>query len=92
MKNTKNLLLLIGHWEGVSFLLLLLIAMPLKYVFDMPVWVRIIGSLHGVLFVAYLIILAIAWRKLPLTFAQAAKALLLSFLPCGTFFLHKIIK
>ena len=91
LRNSKNLLFRIGHLEGISFILLLFIAMPLKYVFDIPVWVRIVGSLHGVLFVAYCLILAVAWRNIPLTFGQVIKAFLLSFVPLGTFFLHKII-
>lgn len=92
MKNTKGQLFRVGHMEGVSFLLLLFIAMPLKYVFNMPVAVRIAGGLHGVLFVAFIAVLTIAWRRMSLTYSQVAKAFLLSFLPCGTFFLHRIIK
>ena len=42
---------LIGMTEGVSYLLLLFIAMPLKYVWGDPTWVRHIGMAHGVLFV-----------------------------------------
>lgn len=41
---------LINFFEGVSFLLLLLVAMPLKYLFDLPLAVRIAGGLHGLLF------------------------------------------
>jgi integral membrane protein len=37
--------------EGVSFLALLLVAMPLKYWFDWPLAVRVAGGLHGLLFV-----------------------------------------
>ena len=92
MKKIKASLFHIGHLEGVSFLLLLLVAMPLKYLMDMPIWVRIIGSLHGILFVAFIAVLVLAWRKVPLTIAQVLKAVLLSFLPFGTFFLHKIIQ
>lgn len=45
----------IGKLEGYSYLALLLIAMPLKYLADMPlaVGIRIAGSVHGVLFVAF---------------------------------------
>lgn len=91
MTGIKQKLFTIGHLEGISFLLLLGIAMPLKYIFDLPIWVRIVGSLHGFLFVAFAIILAIAWKKIPLTFIQAAKIFILSFLPFGTFFLHKVV-
>lgn len=48
----KNFIL-IGRAEAISFLLLLLVAMPLKYFFDMPLAVKYIGWAHGGLFVAY---------------------------------------
>lgn len=44
----------LGFAEGVSFLLLLGIAMPLKYVFDIPMAVKVVGWAHGVLFLGYL--------------------------------------
>ncbi len=87
----KDKLLKIGHYEGISYLLLLFIAMPLKYIFNMPEAVKIVGGLHGVLFVAFCIILVLAWRKIPLTFMQAVKCFLLSLVPFGTFYLRKVI-
>ena len=42
--------------EGLSFLTLLLIAMPLKYYFGMPIAVRIVGMAHGMLFLLYLLL------------------------------------
>ena len=42
--------------EGVSFLVLLLVAMPLKYLANMPMAVTIVGGLHGILFVAFLVL------------------------------------
>ncbi len=45
----------IGIVEGISFLVLLLIAMPLKYKYGNPVPVRYTGSVHGILFVAYVL-------------------------------------
>jgi integral membrane protein len=50
MKNRISNLRIIGFIEGVSFLILLLIAMPLKYYFDLPMAVKITGWIHGVLF------------------------------------------
>lgn len=47
-----------GFIEGMSLLTLLLIAMPLKYFADIPMAVTIVGSLHGALFVIYMLILA----------------------------------
>lgn len=45
----------IGYLEALSFLALLGIAMPLKYLAGMPLAVRIVGSVHGLLFILYLV-------------------------------------
>ena len=51
MKNPVSTLRAIALVEGVSFLILLFIAMPLKYFADLPIAVKIVGWIHGVLFV-----------------------------------------
>jgi integral membrane protein len=43
----------VGLLEGISFLLLLGVAMPLKYLADMPRAVSIVGMVHGLLFVLF---------------------------------------
>ncbi|MCA9579035.1 MAG: DUF3817 domain-containing protein [Polyangiales bacterium] len=58
-----ELLRRVGIAEGISFLLLLGVAMPLKYMFDMPMAVRVVGSLHGLLFVGFLAALSHAGIK-----------------------------
>jgi len=83
--------LLIGKIEGYSYLLLLFIAMPLKYVFDMPQYIRPMGSIHGVLFVAFMILLALMFFKVKLSFKNACFAFLLSLVPFGTFFLRRLV-
>ena len=45
---------LVALLEGSSFLVLLFIAMPLKYLADQPLAVRIVGSIHGLLFVIFM--------------------------------------
>ena len=52
MNKTYSWFRKIAMAEGVSFLVLLLIAMPLKYMADYPKAVTIVGGLHGVLFIA----------------------------------------
>ncbi len=47
----------VGHLEGVSFLVLLFVAMPLKYLAGWPLGVRVVGMIHGILFLAYLALL-----------------------------------
>lgn len=74
----------VGMLEGVSFLLLLFIAMPLKYGFDMPLAVKVTGQAHGLLFIAFVICIAIAWAK-GLPGKLAGLALLASVLPAGPF-------
>lgn len=49
MKNVTALRV-VTFLEGISFLALLFVAMPLKYLFDLPLAVRIAGGLHGLLF------------------------------------------
>jgi integral membrane protein len=44
---------ILGYVEGVSFLVLLGIAMPLKYLAGQPQMVSTVGMLHGVLFLLY---------------------------------------
>ena len=73
--------------EGVSYLVLLLIAMPLKYAAGMPQAVRVVGSLHGALFVwlALLGLLAILQRGK--SWAWGVRLAIASLIPFGTFFL-----
>jgi integral membrane protein len=92
IKTPLGRLLKIGFAEGVSFLVLLFIAMPLKYMADMPTPVRIVGMLHGILFIMY----AFALLQAKITYQWKLKktliAFLVSFLPFGTFFLKRILK
>lgn len=90
--NFRKNLLLVGHLEGISFLILLFIAMPLKYFWNLPEAVRITGSFHGILFVLLIYMLWQAKNEGLMSFKQFIIAILLSFLPAGTFFLHKYVR
>ncbi|BAB07037.1 DUF3817 domain-containing protein [Halalkalibacterium halodurans] len=83
---------LIGYAEGISFILLLGIAMPLKYMFDIPLAVTIVGAIHGVLFIIYVLAIMFMhgsnqWWKI----SHSLLALLASVLPFGPFILDKKI-
>ncbi|TDQ42705.1 DUF3817 domain-containing protein [Aureibacillus halotolerans] len=83
---------LIGMIEGISFLMLLGIAMPLKYWANIPMAVTIVGSLHGLLFVLFVMAIANVavvdrWRV-----SLIAGALLSSLIPFGPFVLDKKLK
>lgn len=81
----------IGKTEVYSFLFLLFIAMPVKYILHHPILVRIGGSVHGILFIAFLFMINRMLKEKRLNGRQAARALLLSLLPFGTFFLKKLL-
>jgi len=82
----------VGLLEGVSFLVLLGIAMPLKYMAGMPLPVRVVGILHGVLFVAFVLLVFDAMGSLRWSFKQVALALLASLLPFGTLLLDRRLR
>lgn len=92
MKNPIPLLRKIGFLEGLSFIVLLGIAMPLKWIWGMPMAVKIVGMAHGVLFVAYCAVLLYATIKVrwPMTFA--AKLFIAAFLPFGPFLMDRRMK
>lgn len=75
--------------EGISFLLLLFIAMPLKYLADMPLAVKYTGWAHGVLFIAYWIAAVPLFTKLKWDAERIVGLGLASVLPFGTFVLER---
>lgn len=93
MKSLKNHLRLSALLEGISFLILLGIAMPLKYMADVPEPVTIIGWAHGLLFVWYIASVLIARSEYNLGLKNTAIALAGSVLPFGTFYAdNKVFK
>ncbi|GGG51962.1 DUF3817 domain-containing protein [Hymenobacter glacieicola] len=79
----------VGFLEGVSFLVLLGIAMPLKYFFGQPAAVRVVGMAHGVLFVAYVLLVLQVSLERSWSWRKALLALALSLVPFGTFWADK---
>ncbi|MBN8577124.1 MAG: DUF3817 domain-containing protein [Cyclobacteriaceae bacterium] len=78
--------------EGVSFLVLLLIAMPLKYYFEMPLAVKVVGWAHGVLFIFYILLVFSVTRVMKWNWFYMLVALAVSLLPAGTFWLDKSLR
>ena len=85
--------ILISRAEGVSFLLLVLIGMPLKYMAGMPLMVKYVGWAHGLLFMAYIAFVIVlrfdhTWFKKHFILISIA-----SIVPFGTFIVeHKLRK
>ena len=69
--DTVGRLRIAGICEGISYLLLLGIAMPLKYLAGLPEMVEVVGWVHGVLFITFVVALVIAWlvRRWSIVFA-----------------------
>ena len=74
-----------GIAEAISFILLVAIAMPLKYFWDRPEYVRVIGMIHGVLFVAFCVALARAMIATRWPIARGAYIFAMALLPFGPF-------
>ncbi|MBL4594004.1 MAG: DUF3817 domain-containing protein [Flavobacteriales bacterium] len=89
MKNSLNILRLLAFLEGISYLVLLGIAMPLKYYYDKPDAVKIVGMAHGVLFVLYVINLLIVHLRLRWSYGKTIGAFIASLIPFGTFYADK---
>jgi len=78
--------------EGISMLVLLFIAMPLKYGFDMPLMVKYTGWVHGILFMVYLLVLYPTSRSLKWSFVKTLIAMVASVLPFGPFLFDRKLK
>lgn len=75
----------IGYAEGISFLLLLGVAMPLKYLYGQPVAVKFVGWIHGMLFVAYFFTASQLSQTEKWPAKQFIAACAAALLPFGTF-------
>lgn len=82
----------IGLLEGTSFLLLLGIAMPLKYMFGLPLAVKVAGWAHGLLFVLLCVALAHAARTARWTLPRTAGVFIAALLPFGPFVIDGRLK
>ena len=87
----KNLTIM-GYLEGTSFLLLLGIAMPLKYMMGITEAVKYIGMAHGALFIAYILMLLLTASKIRLPLWAMPAGVLGSFLPFGPFVFDYLLK
>jgi len=78
-----------GKLEGISLLLLLCVAMPLKYFVDFPLAVKIVGSLHGAFFVFYLTLGALLFKRMKWTVDTLVICVILASVPFGTFIFER---
>ncbi|MFO8026601.1 MAG: DUF3817 domain-containing protein [Opitutales bacterium] len=75
----------VGSWEAVSYLLLLFVAMPLKYIWGWPEAVRVVGMAHGILWMAYIGLAVLGQIDYKWRWQVTAWLFLASLLPFGPF-------
>ena len=82
---------LINKIEGISFLILLLIAMPMKYSFGIPIATKIMGMIHGLLVFAFIYQIFEAKKEAGFTWRETALYSILSLIPFGSFYTDKLL-
>ena len=80
---------LIAFLEGLSYLLLLFVAVPIKYTLADPTYVKLLGMPHGILFVAYIGFALFMKAERNWNFKTLLLVLIASVLPFGTFYIDK---
>jgi len=75
--------------EGVSYLLLLFIATPIKYLYEDPQYVKILGMPHGILFMAYVVLAIVISANIKWSTKTLWIVLIASVIPFGTFYIDK---
>ena len=88
-----KVLRVISYLEGISYILLLFIAVPIKYYANDPSLVKILGMPHGLLFVAYVILSLVSSKKYRWNSKKTLVVLISSVIPFGTFYVdYKYLK
>lgn len=83
---------LINKIEGISFIILIFVAMPLKYSFGYPMATKVVGMLHGVLVFAFIYQIIEAKREAGFTLKETALYSILSLIPFGSFYTDKLLE
>jgi integral membrane protein len=91
-KTTLHTLRMLGFGEAISWLFLLGFAMPLKYIWHQPIFVKYVGWVHGLLFLAYIFQAFKVSKIFNWNSKRFLTACVAAFLPFGTFIFDKSLK
>lgn len=83
---------IIGFIEGISYLILLFVAMPMKYMMGIAIATKIVGMIHGILFIIFLVLLMQAAQIHKFKMKDFIIFFIASLIPFGTFFTDKRLK
>ena len=89
MLSTLNIFRIIAFLEGVSYILLLFMATPIKYLMEEPKYVKLLGMPHGLLFIAYIAFAVLFKKEFVWNTKDFGYVLLASIIPFGTFYIDK---
>lgn len=92
VRTSISRLRIIGLIEGISFLLLLGVAMPLKYFAGLPQAVTLVGWIHGLLFITFCVALTQAHQEARWTLWRTGGVLIAALLPFGPFVIDKRLR
>lgn len=92
IKDALSRFRVISAIEGLSYLLLVFIAMPVKYIGENPYPVKVFGMIHGVLFIIFMISLFETKLRKSWDVGFVFQLFVLSLIPFGAFFIEKKIK
>tara|TARA_B100001057_G_scaffold286787_1_gene286898 strand:- start:218 stop:505 length:288 start_codon:yes stop_codon:yes gene_type:complete len=84
-----NIYRLTAFFEGVSYILLLFIAVPIKYLLNEALYVKVLGMPHGILFILYILFSIIAKIKYNWNFRKFLVISIASLVPFGSFYIDK---
>lgn len=85
----KKIFRIISFLEGVSYLLLLFVAVPIKYFQGDASYVKILGMPHGVLFMSYVVLAIVIKKQMQWNLKNLGIVVLASIIPFGTFYVDK---
>ena len=85
----KNIFRIVSFLEGVSYLLLLFVAVPIKYFQGDVSYVKMLGMPHGILFMSYIVLAVILKKTMKWSLKSLGIVVLASVIPFGTFYVDK---
>lgn len=80
---------MVAFLEGISYILLLFIATPIKYIYNNPEYVKLLGMPHGLLFIGYIILAFIIKTDMKWSNKTLGLVLLAAIIPFGTFYVDR---
>ena len=78
--------------EGISFLLIIFVSMPLKHWMGIPIVNKYFGWAHGILFIIYVVLAIEILVRRKVDFIQFLRIIIASIIPFGTFFNEKMLR